>query len=697
VTPLEGCDPSLYISKGKDSRPSLLEFDWFSVSSSGESVKITAKDKYFQGKSMQGTYIIGVTSEHDTCSYTITVTNHEIPVVVLSAGLPQQGSLLANEYKYYALYNSLSEQVSIALTPSLGSPYLLVSVHSQSENEFLADLPSQFSYQWNTNHGKDKYSLTITSEDPLFCRDCYYLIAVTSEEIATFTITASTETSWKVLQNGFPYKREIKQANFHYFSFTSNGNLPLHISVSEYSGQVDFGVSSSKGSADFTWKASSGFKTKSLLIPREDPNFSAGTYFITVSTTDPIAVYSIVCYHEETYISLVDGWPLVYRMAGSSESSVKFKFDQSGSIFCMLESLKPGFLPSVVSSKRSKVTKEVTVISTFSPDNYQDRHILMDFQLDLNETLMLNMKNLVNQSDLWNEFSLYCTKSFHPAMLAVGLMSIGHLNKGRPALRYEVSSVKKQTFSIYVVPCMGNVQLQVSTNWTMITGEPTLLTLIKLTDGVIFGKVKDFEGQLYLTVSNKDEEEPASFKVLVDNLQLPRLFPGNEGFLSWDFEKDKVKVEWNGLEYSDGKPYEGKVTYHLFFTRSQSVPLLTTCQVQYAASRKEGKWLGSTEKTSILVDLKKDGYLTIVAQVEALGVVALNEVIYDKTKIEGSGLLSSSLRLIFILSITAIVLGIMVWVFYCRYRKVKTEVKVMKDYGKQLEIVDDTIMHENPK
>jgi hypothetical protein len=125
--------------------------------------------------------------------------------------------------------------------------------------------------------------------------------------------------------------------------------------------------------------------------------------------------------------------------------------------------------------------------------------------------------------------------------------------------------------------------------------------------------------------------------------------------------------------------------------------LLTTCQVQYAASRKEGKWLGSTEKTSILVDLKKDGYLTIVAQVEALGVVALNEVIYDKTKIEGSGLLSSSLRLIFILSITAIVLGIMVWVFYCRYRKVKTEVKVMKDYGKQLEIVDDTIMHENPK
>ena len=694
VTPIGQCDPSLYVSRGKDSRPSASSYEWASTSWLGDSLEINTNDEHIKGESMKGNYVIAVTSEHDECSYTLTVTNHEVPVVVLSPGLPQQGSLTAGQYMYYAFYNGNNDQVNFYLTPSLGSPYLLVSIHDEREHEFLADLPSSSLFIWNSNQGKDKYSITISSSDPHFCRHCYYLLAITSMEEAIYSVVASSEDHIKVLLSGVPFKKETHSSEVNIYSFTTNGNDAVHISVAEYSGQVDFGVSLEKDSTDFDWKSEKGHKTKSLVIDSKDPKLSAGTYYISVSTSDSSALYSIVFYQEGSYISLIDGWPLMYAMRAEAKSPVKFKFDQSGSVFCMLESASPTFLPSVSAYKKSKSTNVEKLLIHYHAGNYTDRHILMDFVLQANESILLHLTSPGNFSSSYAEISLYCTKSFHPGMLALGIQSIGHLTLTRPALRYEVSSTYKQTFSIYVTPCVGSVYLQASTNWTVIKGEPTLLTSFKMTDGVIFGKVKDFEGKLYLTVNNKDETQPANFKILVDSQQLPRVYPGNEGFISWDFEKEKIILQWAGLTYADGTLFEGKLTYHVFYTKHGWVDMQTTCQVQYAVASKYGEWVGSSKTTQAEIEIKKDGYLTVVALVEEYGFVALNEIIYDKVQIEGIGSRTSSLKLIFILSLTVLVLaGIAGFVFF-KYRKVKIESKVFKDYGKQIGVADDTIVHD---
>ena len=71
---------------------------------------------------MKGIYTFGVTSDVELCSFTITVTNHPVPIIELSPGIPQQGSVGVNDLIYYAFYNSMKEDVQISITPSVGSP-----------------------------------------------------------------------------------------------------------------------------------------------------------------------------------------------------------------------------------------------------------------------------------------------------------------------------------------------------------------------------------------------------------------------------------------------------------------------------------------------------------------------------------------------------------------------------------------------
>lgn len=687
VTPIESCNPSLYISKGENSRPTSSQYDWDSVSSFGDSVQIRVSDSRFSSESMVGTYIIGVTSEDGICTYTLTVTNHKIPFVLLTPGIPQKGTITNREPKYYFLFNLIAEKVSINLTPISGSPFIIVSVHFPNESEFYADLPTEKFFIWNSKFGTDKYSIQINSTDQHYCRNCYYLIGVFAEEDSSFLISATTETNIKVLQNGVPTKTEIFPNDLHIYKFKVNLNRRLHISVSEYSNSIDFNVSLSLDEQEsIIWKANSSTNTKIVTIETTDPNFILGTYYVTISTTKPSTLYSIVWYNEESYIYLIDGWPLIYEANNDAPTEVKFQFKHSGYIFCMLETLTEKFYPKV--SVYAYESSGKKILKTYSDLNYVSEHLNLEIYLEESQTMLIHVKNYRADAGKWGEFSIYCTKSFHPGVLAIGKTAIGHLNSNITSLRYEISVPAEKSLYIYVVPCIGIVNFQVSTNWTVIKDEKPLLLSARLVDGILFGVIKIDSGKIYLTVNNLS---PGSsiYKILVEKNMGKRLYPGDDGFISWENHKDQTNIKWSALEYENGSKFEGNATYRLFYTENEDIELKTSCQVHYAASMNWGKWLGSTEQENLSIKTEKKGYINVLAAVNKNEEVVLKEVIYDKTSFESSGGKRSINRLLYLLVILVLLLLLGVGIYYCKYRKVKEEIKQHQTHGMKIQI-DDT-------
>ena len=684
LTPIENCNPSLYVAKGKNRRPGPQDFDWSSESSDGDSVKITPNDLKFEHDSMTGTYVIGVQSESILCSFTLTVTNHEFPVVILNPGLPQQGSAGNGLISYYALYNSIAQEIQISVTPNTGSPFILVSTHKDSEDELYADLPTFTYFKWNSKFEQDKYSISLSSSDENFCIFCYYLIGVTSENYTSFTVIGNEEVNTKVLQNGVPYKSGIESGNWDLFSFSVNVKNGFRVILAEYSGQINFEVSLSKDMNSANWKPFAGLRTKTLQVFPEDHNFQTGTYYLRVTTPSKNGLYSVVWYSQGAYISLIDGWSMIYSINATQKDPLKFKFDQTGNVFCSVESLFHQANPTVSAFLNPKKSTTRKPIGVYSSLNYTGNHLSLDFSIPSSESLILS----INDADITflasSEFSLYCTASFHPAVLTLGKQSIGHLSSSIPALRYEFTLSKSQTLNIYVIPCEGSIRLQASTNWTIIKGDSYILTAVKLSDGAIVARVSDVVGKVYLSVLRSPTASTATFKIYADDKELPRLFAGNEGFISWSYEKEKLSLEWSKLEFANGTTYDGQVTYYVFFTGDSEVLLQSTCQAQFAASHSSGRWVSNTRDLKVDLVLRAEGYVTVIAHVEQEGVTALRDLIYDKTKILGVSESGKAGRLIFLLSLIVVVLLIGLGIYFWKFQKAKEEMKKVEDHGKQI-------------
>lgn len=689
VTPMESCNPSMFISKGELARPTSSVFNWKSKSISGDSILIYPSDKNFTSGTMIGAYIIGITSEDEICNYTLIVTNHDLPVIILSPGIPQKGTIMPYEMKHYAVYNTIGQQVDITLTPITGNPFLFVSVHLDQETEFYSNLPTVDYSIWSTRYSNNKFSLQIKESDPNYCRNCYYIIGVLSEVDSSYMISATNEINIKVLQNGVPSKADIAPGDLHIYKFSANYHRNLYISVSEYSHVVDFNVSISKDTSGYIWRTNSGANTKSIVIETSDPNFIVGTYYVVVSCSEPETLYSIVWYDEESYISLVDGWPSMYGMDNKEIKDVRFKFYHDGSIFCMLESLTTGFYPTVV--VYSKYNQGNSEIANYVEKNYTGDHLYMNLVIKNGDYLLFEVKNNRNKTAGWSEFSLYCTKSFHPGFLNLGRTAIGHLDKNIPALRYELSVQVKDLLSVYIIPCSGSVELKASTNWTIINDEQPLIVSSKLSDGIIFGSLSNVNGKVYLTVS-KTSEGISVYKIIVERKHIRRLYPGDDGFISWDENKGKTLVKWNKLEFENGNVFNGDTAYRVFYTENENVELKSTCQAEYAASKGQGVWIGTTEEEEILLSLKKKGFINVVATVLKHENVALNNVIYDKTRIESNSQVRSYRKLLVLLSLLVIILLAGVAIYFFKYRQVKIEIKQHQDQGIKLEM-DETIVN----
>jgi hypothetical protein len=507
---------------------------------------------------------------------------------------------------------------------------------------------------------------------------------VYSDSSSSFTITATTEVDMKMLQNGVPHRSSVLSNSWNIYSFAVNLKKDINILLSEYSGEVTLEVSLSKDMSSSNWTPISGLRTKSLKISSDDPNLQIGTYYLKVSSKAPESLYSILWFTSSSYISLVDGWSMIYTLDGKSDKSLNLKFNQPGSVFCSVESIFHQFHPTISAFTSSKKSSTKKSLGIFGNSNYTGNHLSLDFDIDSSEILLLQVSSPELTFLPSYEFSLYCTVSFHPAFLTLGKQAIGHLGPNLNSLRYEFNLEKSQRLEVYVVPCEGNVKLLASTNWTVIKGESAFLTETRLSEGLISARIDDIEGKVYLTVMKNTQSPTATFKIYANDKQLPRLSAGNQGFISWNYDREKVKLEWKGLEYSNSSKFEGKVTYYVFFTENSEVPVQSTCQTQYATSHGMGEWITNTRELSVTLLLKKEGFISIVAHVEEEGNIALRDVIYDKTRISGNVERAQSGKLIFMLSLIVLVLLIGLGVYCWKFRRVEAEIKTINEIGKPI-------------
>ena len=120
---------------------------------------------------------------------------------------------------------------------------MLVNTHSDLSGNFYADLPTKGIFKWNTFNENDKYSLIISTKNSNYCTFCYYIIGVTANISAYFTIHANSKVKVMALQNGVPFKAEINEDKMNIYSFQVNKREDLFISLSMFSGNIDFYIS----------------------------------------------------------------------------------------------------------------------------------------------------------------------------------------------------------------------------------------------------------------------------------------------------------------------------------------------------------------------------------------------------------------------------------------------------------------------
>ena len=371
VTPLNDGNPDLYISKGRSKRPDEANYTWKSTGWGGDSILITKSDKYFEGKSMKGTYVIGVHGSWGPVSFSLIINNNPVPIINLISGVPQYGNLTANNSAYYIFDSNIKEDILVTLTPTLGRGKLSATSYYSWQGE-LYTLLDTFDFFWNSNTNSDRYSLLISTSDTNFCTYCSVVIKVTAEtQLLTYSIQAKNNIDITILQNGIPNKFETKPSKWSVFSFEVLRRVDFDITLTAYTGHPGLFVSTSKNVTweNFIWESFYIENTLNLQILKTDANFKVGTYYLVVNSYE-VSSYSIVAHTRDSFVSLVDGWPISYSLKYDPDDFVNFRFSATSGnlVFCNLQT--DGDYQPIVYSKFQSPS------SVYSPPNEKDYDIM---------------------------------------------------------------------------------------------------------------------------------------------------------------------------------------------------------------------------------------------------------------------------------------------------------------------------------
>jgi hypothetical protein len=698
VTPLNDGNPDLYVNKGSDNYPTQDNFVWASDGWGGDSIIITKDDPYFKSssQSMRGNYIIGVKDFWGNCSFTILVNNRPTKIHKLVSGVPQYGNLTGNSLVYYSFFNTILDDVSISLSVTLGNAEIFVRIWYVWDGDIIMNLPSPEKFTWSSSISKDKYRITIPTSSDKFCTYCSYLIAViTSDSPAVYTITAQTEAEITLLQDGSPVRSTVTIRKWRVFSIEILNPSDIFISFTPYIGSANIFVSKNESLIweNFFLSSYSVQSTQNLQINKTSPEFKVGTFYIVIEADLVDSSFSLVAHSENSFIYLLDGLPVYYSVPGNSKESVIFKFtaDHGHFVYCYIKSFI-GQPPSVYTKFQSlkdspAKPKEGFSDSKYGPSSYtelysqesQNISYLAFSNIHTGPKTQLNIGVYPSNKSESIEFEIHCSGTTESSILKTGSTDIGILDDQISSKRYEVSTSEKGTLDAYVIPCIGQFKLEISSNWTIASQDIPDIVAPGLIDGVLAGSVNHALGSYYLTVSVSGQKVETSvyefmtvFTKSGETAKKPYK-PGNSGLLQWkDLKKQKkVRVSWQGLVDDNGKSVNETVDYRVYFTEKEEGQLLTACGILYHATFAKVKFLGVSKTDTLDVHLpSRKGFINVLAMVNKNSNSAIKRVVYDPTEVSISkNRPPRDIKLLFFLLVTLLILALATSIYFYKKKK----------------------------
>jgi hypothetical protein len=681
------CSINLYLWRDPAEWPSKDSSDWSVMGANSNPFVLQADDPYFKSASMQGLYQLSISSESKNCAYALTVTNRLLPIAFLSPGLSLQNNGKSISDLYFAYYNNYSESVVLSLTVSLGDAFLLVSTIPDLDSDLSKFFPTVNNSTWNSNLSPDKYLVLVSQNNSLFCSSCFYIIKVISTPGSKFSLLAKSEQSVEVLENGQPVKSKLSSSGSEVFGFPFLTS-PFYVTLYVLSGSASLHICNCNSPEVLLWTSPNNSALQTISVQTLDKQFEAYNFCAFVIRKDS-AIYSILWHTETAPIRLIDGWPQGYEMSFVNHTKASFTFSAQSSVFCALDSLDRWFYPSVQAKSLAS-----GFFRTYTSMDYAGKHLAMTFSMSESDTLLLDITAAKSANILSGQFSLFCTKSFHPAFLPLNRLSLAVMEPGALPMRYELNIRSKTDLKVFVVPCEGDVKLEVSSKSTVISEKTPDLAISRLADGVMYGIVTGALGNYYLTVNNTDREERAAFQIYADGEAKQRICPGNNGIVTVEKFKNGVNINWNPVHYENGTVYEGKVKYKLYQASRSMGKVTTSCEMLYGSTQDRVRLVGETSTTHFYLHFKKDlesGAANILAEVEEDNEVALSDVAYSEFEIlveEGN---EDKNGIIFMLVGVVFVLMVLTFVGFWVYRKVK-----VRNEEVQEKIKDGTVVDEIP-
>ena len=698
VTPINSGNPDLYVSKGRDNLPTGESFDWSSSFWGGDSLLITKDDKFFNGESMKGTYNIGIRDIWGTCSFTVLVNNNPSPVQKLKTGVPQFGSIQKHEISYYLFKNILQEDIIISLTPTLGNGNIYVNTVNEWGEDMYTHLPGPENYLWSSNTSSNKYIVNVTSSDKNFCSYCDFIIAVKStDSLFTYTITSRNDLQITLLQDGIPIRSKANPKHWSVYTFEVLTKTDFFVTLTCFSGSPNLYISKSE---ELEWDNFIGTiffvkGTMSLKVNYDETNFHLGNYYIIVESNYDDSFFSLVAHTADNYITLVDGWPILYSLEPSKTEGVSLRLDGKNRNFLSftLKSFS-SYCPTVyikLQSANETQRKPSSDYNTFTYSNSScnlkttkngEKISYLSIRNDFSSNYSNFLFTLINDnSDQDLEFELEVSVSTEIIVVPLGETTYAIVNN-KENKRYEFITSEKGELDIYVIPCIGEFKLEISSNWTLVTQDMPDIVVNRLTEGTLAGSIYNADGIYYATVSKYKDFETEGIFLLFNEFtrqgeKRKTLYkPGNNGLIKWSNHRDRdIQVSWTGLEDDNGHTVNETIVYEIYFTTLEENSMLTSCSIIYNYYYNDDKTrlIGSVvndTKFDVTIPERK-GYINVLAMLGNRTESLFNYIVYDPTEVlaeNGRGAGRGSMLLFLLL---AVLLVLATGTSYYYYKKKK--------------------------
>jgi len=229
MTTLDDGDPDLVISYGSDSRPTLSDHQFASISKQRtEIIEINNNDIYPMD-SMSGAWIIGVYGR-TASSFTLTAVYEDQKMVDLKPGTPFEMFLKDSSSMYFKFFHEFKSNVNVKLDQFSGEVDLyLTSI--DPKDDLASNLPNATSHKWKISGSSAQSSINIPQQDQKSCFSCLYIINVQSQSSSKFSLLVTEGDGIQQIQDGLRYTGSLKPQEKAYYVLTSTNSEEARLNV----------------------------------------------------------------------------------------------------------------------------------------------------------------------------------------------------------------------------------------------------------------------------------------------------------------------------------------------------------------------------------------------------------------------------------------------------------------------------------